>query len=871
MLRIISSLFVLLLLALLTTSVRGAIQTQPSAPVIQPPSLGTQQVISAGLWRVDGGFVSTMQIKNGNLLHSVTVTPILYMSDGQEYALSPVHLDRTAVTTINVNKEISRLPDGAAGHRSEFGSAALRLVGSGSEVLATMLLENASASLSYITPFSSAEKGTQSDQTLEGLWWRRKASVNGFVGLSNSTANPIQVTVQSFGSKGSAMPVEPYLLAPHETKLLDLQSLTSGLTLWESRQGGLRVHYPGNLGDVNIVGGLESIPEGYSAIMPFWLAPTEREEAATSTTKPAMLSHVGIMVGHPDPMMHFPDGIHFTPYLALRNVTPKPINLTLTLYPEGGQASQAQVEHLRPNESRQVDMAKVMARAGLADFDGMVTLTVSHAGQITDVVEAAGSIDEDGSYVFEVEGRGVEQSLSKQTPYWKVGQGNDTMVSLWNGSANAEDIVVTLHFRGGDGQYQLPFHLAARGSASFDLRQLILEQKQDMNGRRIPLWTAEGSVSYASADGPNQPMTLSASVGVYNVQTATCFYGCISCDGYTSLSILPNPLECPFGDTHPMGIQTTYSTGANYGGIGAVTWSSSNTAVATIDGNGLMSGDGLGTAMLSAEMSLPRAQQICAYDPICSSVAQVAFQAQSTVTVKPTVTIQVEDGFVSMAGNGLVLLGGPGGLRNTAITAVGKPSGGAVVWSAGPKLQIAGINSANGSVSGTAASISAGDTYVFVTYTLQGQSNTASFPFTVQDPKTFHTNTYPGGSQFTTTFSSGNSSGYQTTITYYVYDQMSPANTIDRMGIPFAEVLSTTSNPFSGQFDPPDNTPKVGMSDLNGAMIDQLSAIAPGGLPLNFSAARTQNFTVNGFPFSPVQQQKYSTIYAEISISSLYR
>lgn len=226
---------------------------------------------------------------------------------------------------------------------------------------------------------------------------------------------------------------------------------------------------------------------------------------------------------------------------------------------------------------------------------------------------------------------------------------------------------------------------------------------------------------------------------------------------------------------------------------------------------------------------------------------------------------------MSMAGNGLVLLAGAGGLGSTAVTASGSPSGGTYSWTVGPNLSIGGATSANASVSGTGASTSAGDTYVTNSYTVNSQTGEASVRFTVLNPTTLTAGNYPGGAGATTTYASGNVSGYLTTITYYVYDQMSPPNPIQVPGIPLTEVLTTTSNPYGGEFTPPDNTPHTAYSNSAGQMPDYLYAYAPGGLPNGFSASRNQSLTANGFGFTPTQQQTYTRTYATISTQSLAR
>jgi len=78
--------------------------------------------MSAGLWRVDDGFVSTVQVKNLLASKPVVFTPALYMADGTEQLLSPIQLPANASTVLNVNAQLQGLPADKAAHESSFGS-----------------------------------------------------------------------------------------------------------------------------------------------------------------------------------------------------------------------------------------------------------------------------------------------------------------------------------------------------------------------------------------------------------------------------------------------------------------------------------------------------------------------------------------------------------------------------------------------------------------------------------------------------------------------------------------------------------------------------------------------------------------------------
>ena len=98
------------------------------------------------------------------------------------------------------------------------------------------------------------------EQTLEGLWWARDAGVGGFVSLSNATAEPRSVSIQSVTATGQAQPAQSFTLAPHANQMLDLLSLIGPLVS-AGEAGGLRVQFAGRMGEVNVTGGLENRQE----------------------------------------------------------------------------------------------------------------------------------------------------------------------------------------------------------------------------------------------------------------------------------------------------------------------------------------------------------------------------------------------------------------------------------------------------------------------------------------------------------------------------------------------------------------------------------------------------------------------------------
>ena len=95
-----------------------------------------------------------------------------------------------------------------------------------------------------------------------------------------------------------------------------------------------------------------------------------------------------------------------------------------------------------------------MAAAGLKYFNGSVNLVLDTQGQ-KGLLTASGSVDQTNTYVFEVPPHAVLPSAGKSLSYWSTGNGDDTMVTLWNPADEEQDLIFRLVFAGG--HYDLAF------------------------------------------------------------------------------------------------------------------------------------------------------------------------------------------------------------------------------------------------------------------------------------------------------------------------------------------------------------------------------------------------------------------------------
>jgi hypothetical protein len=289
-----------------------------------------------------------------------------------------------------------------------------------------------------------------------------------------------------------------------------------------------------------------------------------------------------------------------------------------------------------------VDLQAMLDASGLKSFDGMINLRASFTGHNGDLILANGSVDQTGTYVFEVRPQGIGQSIGTITGYWSVADGNDSMFSLWNPTDTPQDIIATLYYGDGSGRYHFPVHLAPQASITIDVAMLIRGQQPDADGKIIPSSVREGSASFDTAgrDG-NAPdgkklVTMVISGGLYNVTNATCGMNCTYCNGYSNFVLNPSSLFCLVGCTAQFNVQATDSYG-NPQTLQASSWSSSNGAVMSVNNSGAAQALGSGQTSIYAYLNGIMVQQgsFCVSDNMTPVCATYNVSASAQVTVAP--------------------------------------------------------------------------------------------------------------------------------------------------------------------------------------------------------------------------------------------
>src|SRR5262249_22027738 len=157
--------------------------------------------------------------------------------------------------------------------------------------------------------------------------------------------------------------------------------------------------------------------------------------SASAKLSEMSIAQLGLMTGAADPMMLFPAGTRFTPRSVLRNISDTFISVTPTVWwMESGSAHSVVLPQLTlPSyHSQSLDIVSLISTAGLKNFNGSINLVLNVQGKEGGLLVAGSSVDQTNTYVFEVNPRAISESGAKSLGYWSTGNGDDTMVTLWN-------------------------------------------------------------------------------------------------------------------------------------------------------------------------------------------------------------------------------------------------------------------------------------------------------------------------------------------------------------------------------------------------------------------------------------------------------
>lgn len=169
-----------------------------------------RQSATGGLWMTDTNWKASLYLKNGVKTDAITVTPLLYLSNGQRYALAPVTLEPSGTAVVDIGQSLAS--QGIAPYATLNGYVEIEYQWPWAGVSASVKNVDVANSLIYIFglqaspdshPVHIASMPVTMAGSFEGLWWKQEKNVSGFVALSNVTSAVINATVLYYAARCS--------------------------------------------------------------------------------------------------------------------------------------------------------------------------------------------------------------------------------------------------------------------------------------------------------------------------------------------------------------------------------------------------------------------------------------------------------------------------------------------------------------------------------------------------------------------------------------------------------------------------------------------------------------------------------------------
>lgn len=723
--------------------------------VLKPVAVPFQpQEQFAPYWTSEPGWHTELQLRNNMAQQTLTVTPALRSSDGQEVKLAPVTLEPNEVRNLDLH---ALLASSAPQFVGQYGSVVFRYTSPFMRNLyaVAMVHDDGYPVAFHLDAVSQAQDWKRGGR--EGIWWLPNGSAAGYAVLTNQSDKLLAAVLSISDAVGRASS-QVVRLAPRSTQRFSVRDLLARAG-FSGTFGGLTVSTDGAAGSLDTTSFVYDEIAGFGAILKMFdrdplTKLEERDFAKTGkwTTRAPMLA-----LSAPDPFLAFPAGTVLQPQLLVRNTTSKPLKASLRFNWRTGTATgKIAIPELilAPNETRRIDVQALQDAGTISAAANWASVIVTSAGDPDDLVIVASSYDKTLRY-------GAQTPFSDQLSVhmeggeWQVDATHNSLIAAGNGSTAPIKADFTVFYNQGHERYTLERALGPEEQMWIDMAQLIRNRVPDKDGKMLPADLTSGTYQLMEVNAIEHASLGSLYEGkvIIDKTFGHAAYGCMICCGVDRGTFSPDPWSGAVGFTSP-GNVVTYDACSGIGPESAngyySTWGTLNTAIATSSSH-LITGVGPGSTGNFAQGRIPsgagQAGRTC---------PTALDHPSSTANVQPTIT-----------GPNTVWWFNGEIPTNYATQIILQSSGGTgTIWGVTQGADKVAINATGSTLavssSGTNFSSAVGDIVITAQANLQ---TSAPFHITTRTPKTFTDQNYAHNcdAQF----------GYDDFYNYFIRDQLS--------------------------------------------------------------------------------------------------
>jgi len=497
--------------------------------------------------------------------HDLPITPIFYTVEGETYTGAEIVLKPAEIRFVDTKSLIPAKER----NRHKWGGMAFSYFGGFMEAWAQLTLRGVRGGGSVNVLFTVLSQ--KRSNTAEAVWWTPHGG-SAVIALGNSSDQ--QVHANLIFSPGGSQSVD---VAPFGTEIVRLHSNTLGAASG-GRVEAVSINYTGPAGSL--------IPSGYTASDAGKFASMIRFYDTQHVVQQDLFAN----------NLRVKDA---TPHMVLRNVSADFITASPAFLPASGDLNNAvKLEPIRlaPSETTEVDLSGLLRSAvSRSDFDS-VSVQVGNSGNPGSLIGALYSISKKTGVTYDVPLRDSGPPRASTGGYPVRLDGDyTTVISISNTTDKQGDFTMQLNYD--NGPYVIGMiRLSPGATRMFDIRKIRDEQTPDIYGHPLPrnlqIAQAKWSIRHnIRLNGRAEVVSLKDGV--------SSSYSCFSCcpNTFSGGAIYPQGNgDCPSvaaGGTLQFSAFEQDTNGYYCGGTPAAyqvypSWNSSDSCVATIDSNGLV-------------------------------------------------------------------------------------------------------------------------------------------------------------------------------------------------------------------------------------------------------------------------------------------
>lgn len=431
-------------------------------------------------------------VLNSRSPNPIDVTPTFYTANGETVVGTPVQLQPAEIRFVPIEQ---LMPETLRDQR-KMGGIALSYTGGVLEVWAQITFHGVGGSGSIDETFNILEE--PGSDTREAVWWMPKRST-AVIALGNSSGTAIHTTAQF--SKGDSEEID---IPPFATKFIRRHAQ-------DRETESVKLTNVGPDGSLRVAGFVTAQEQNFTSSIRFY---------DTKRTVQSNLYATNLRLATANARM------------VLKNTSDAAITVRPRFFSSAGeQGNPLELPQmtLQPRQIVDVDLNDLREAASTRTDLASVSAQVLNNGAPGSLIGALYSTDRSSQLAYDVPLRDSGKMRNSTGSYpWRVDGDYTTIVNITNINDQVASFIVDIRYPGG--HYFLPAkELAVGGTTTFDLRQLISEQKPDSKGNVIPLSTEGGQFHWSVFGGAAASKFIGRSEVVSLSQRVSSSYSCPSC------------------------------------------------------------------------------------------------------------------------------------------------------------------------------------------------------------------------------------------------------------------------------------------------------------------------------------------------------